>query len=373
MSLLLGPAGTRLAEIEEASKKRFFLVPKEGAHADHAAVLAEGKIADLQPPAPIEEGTEVELKLLELDKHDAGSAVGKLDGVDVVVAKAARLVGKKAKVRVERVLGGVAYATALTGVETPPEPITFESEAEKPTRAPSRTKKAAEAEAAVEVEEAGQVEEHDEADLEEPVEETGEAELEQDDEAEAGAEDVVSVDGAAPPKKKTRRGSRGGRNRKKKPATIGEEAGTTETGEESQAATAADEETGAERPSPAAPRIHVPDFELGDEKPARRQRAPKPVAEAREPETPEEVVDAVAEDTGDADAAPPKKKTRRGSRGGRNRKKPAAAAASDDGAQPEAEAVAEEPQVRAQTATNGGEPASDEYVPMSEWLDDLDA
>ena len=73
MSLLLGKGGSRLAEIEEASKKRFFLAPKEGVHADHAAVLAEGKLVDLQPPAPIAEGTEVDLKLVELDKHDAGS------------------------------------------------------------------------------------------------------------------------------------------------------------------------------------------------------------------------------------------------------------------------------------------------------------
>ena len=51
-SLLLGPGGSRLAEIEEASKKRFFLVPKEGVHADHAAVLAEGKLVDLQPSPP---------------------------------------------------------------------------------------------------------------------------------------------------------------------------------------------------------------------------------------------------------------------------------------------------------------------------------
>ena len=35
-SLLLGAGGKRLAEIEEAAKKRFFLVPKEGVHADHA-------------------------------------------------------------------------------------------------------------------------------------------------------------------------------------------------------------------------------------------------------------------------------------------------------------------------------------------------
>ncbi len=153
MSLLLGKGGSRLAEIEEASKKRFFLAPKEGVHSDHAAVLAEGKLADLQPPAPIAEGTEVNLKLVEVDKHDAGSAVGKLDGIDVVVGGAAKLVGKKAKVRVERVLDGVAYATALNGVEAPASPITFESEAEKPTRAPSRAKKAAE-----DVEEAEDVE-----------------------------------------------------------------------------------------------------------------------------------------------------------------------------------------------------------------------
>ena len=166
MSLLLGKGGSRLAEIEEASKKRFFLAPKEGVHADHAAVLAEGKLVDLQPPTPIAEGTEVDLKLVELDKHDAGAAVGKLDGIDVVVGGAAKLVGKKAKVRVERVLDGVAYATALNGVEAPAEPITFESEAEKPTRAPSRAKKAAETdepEAAVETAELGEAEAEAEA------------------------------------------------------------------------------------------------------------------------------------------------------------------------------------------------------------------
>ena len=216
MSLLLGKGGARLAEIEEASKKRFFLAPKEGVHADHAAVLAEGKLVDLQPPAPIAEGTEVDLKLVELDKHDAGAAVGKLDGIDVVVGGAAKLVGKKAKVRVERVLDGVAYATALNGVEAPAEPITFESEAEKPTRAPSRAKKATEAdgpEGAVETPELGEAEAEAEVEAEVDVADAA-AEDEQDEATEAVADGAE----AAPAKKKTRRGSRGGRNRKKKPA-----------------------------------------------------------------------------------------------------------------------------------------------------------
>ena len=224
-SLLLGAGGKRLAEIEEAAKKRFFLVAKEGVHADHAAVLAEGKLVDLQPEAPIAEGAEVEVKLVEVDKHDAGSAAGKLDGIDVVVGGAAKLVGKKAKVRIERVLDGVAYAALLTAAAKPAEPITFESEAEKPTRAPSRAKKAAE----TEPEETGAIVEPD-ATIEEPAEpdvgpDVGAVEIddEPDDEPEDEPEEAIDAEAAldtdgAPVKKKTRRGSRGGRNRKKKPA-----------------------------------------------------------------------------------------------------------------------------------------------------------
>ncbi|HWL32107.1 MAG TPA: Rne/Rng family ribonuclease, partial [Gaiellaceae bacterium] len=355
MSLLLGKGGARLAEIEEASKKRFFLAPKEGAHADHAAVLAEGKLVDLQPPTPIAEGTEVDLKLVELDKHDAGSAVGKLDGIDVVVGGAAKLVGKKAKVRVERVLDGVAYATALNGVEAPAEPITFESEAEKPTRAPSRAKKAAE----VEETEA----EAEELEVGEAEVEDAETDAEPEDEPEEAIE--AAADGAegAPAKKKTRRGSRGGRNRKKKPAVA------TEEGE---SAEAAEPEAEAETAAPAAPRIHVPDFELGDEtpKPARKRTPkpkPKPSAEEGDDEAAEQVAAAVAVETGgDEPAAPAKKKTRRGSRGGRSRKKPAAAA--ENGTEP-VQTAEESPAV---ASDNGAEAGSDEYVPMSEWLDDLD-
>ena len=52
-----------------------------------------------------------------------------------------KLVGKKAKVVVHRVLDGVAFAELVSGGGEAPSPITFESEAEKPTRAPSRAKK----------------------------------------------------------------------------------------------------------------------------------------------------------------------------------------------------------------------------------------
>ena len=429
-SLLLGPGGSRLAEIEEASKKRFFLVPKEGVHTDHAAVLAEGKLVDLQPESPVAEASEVEVKLVELDKHDAASAVGKLDGIDVVVGGAAKLVGKKAKVRIDRVLEGTAYATLLGGAEKPEDPITFESEAEKPTRAPSRAKKTGEheivAETVVDEAEADEVETGEVETEQEPEAaelEPGEAAQESDDEPEdEPGETIEGEAGETPVKKKTRRGSRGGRNRKKKPAGATAEADGEDAVAEAATETVAEEAEAvaeeADAPaSPASPRIHVPDFELGDagDKKPPRKRAVKPkpaveegmveeslveeapdAAEAEAPEEAEEIA-AVAGDEDGAEPAPVKKKTRRGSRGGRNRKKPAAAGAaaggaagavagaavieSENGAEPAVEAEPQREETQREEAVptpvaateNGAEPASDDYVPMSEWLDDLDA
>ncbi len=141
--LLAGPGGARLSAIEEATRKRFFLVPAEGhVHTDHLEVLAEGKLTDLQPASPLAEGATLELKLVEVGLHDAAAGVGKVDGLDVIVAGAAKLVGKKATVLVGRVLEGQAFATLLAEGEPVDGPITFESEAEKPTRAPARRKPA---------------------------------------------------------------------------------------------------------------------------------------------------------------------------------------------------------------------------------------
>jgi ribonuclease G len=379
LSLLVGPGATRLAEIEEASKKRFFLVAKEGVHADHAAVLAEGKLDELRPEAPVEEGKQIELKLVELGLHDAQAAVGKLDGHDVVVGGAAKLVGKKAKVRIERVFDGIAYAALLSGGDKAPEPITFESEAEKPTRAPSRAKKPVE-------------ETVDETVEAEAAAEPGIAELEDDETAvEVDSDETVAADGA--PKKKTRRGSRGGRKRKPAGATA---ESASEPGPEAEAV-ASEDTPGA--PKRRAPRIHVPTTDLGE--PAKEPRSrPKPARvqpAAEEPTAAETAVAADLEVDGDkpADLDPetgepkPKKKTRRGSRGGRNRKrKPAAAATGENGAEPAAEAEAEpeaeaEAEVELEPASrpeptleeNGRpeEPQSDDYVPMSEWLDDIES
>src|SRR5438445_497758 len=112
-SALVGPGARRLVELEALTKRRFFLEGKPQTHLDHFVVLSEGKLADLAPASPVTEGAEIQIELVEVDRHDASAAVGKLDGIDVCVADAASLVGKRIKVRVERVPDGLAYAVAI--------------------------------------------------------------------------------------------------------------------------------------------------------------------------------------------------------------------------------------------------------------------
>src|SRR5262249_33433671 len=190
-------------------------------------------------------------KLGEVGLHDPQAGVGKLDGLDVSVANASKLVGKKVKVRVERVLDGTAYATLVAPEVQQTQPITAEREAEKPTRQPSTAKKAAAEKPKAESKREETTELGDTADEEEPK-----------------------------PKKKTRRGSRGGRGRKKKTAA------TTSRSAAGNGAGAAEQ---IEQP---VAKIHVPDREL-------------------EEETGEEPTADESADGAEA-AAKPKKKTRRG-------------------------------------------------------------
>jgi len=399
LSLLAGPGGSRLEAIEAAARRRFFLVPAAAdnghVHLDHFEVLKQGKLETLRPSAPFDEGASLEIKLLEVGLYDAAAGVGKMDGWEVVVAGAAKLVGKKLTVTVGRVLDGTAFATPADGAALP-NPITFEAEAEKPTRGVSARKatvEAAEAEAEQPQEEPLELEEPEteEAEVEKPraarsrapksqaakapakKQTTARSRKQASDAAEAPADESLPegeavpadavADGASadqPPKKKrTRRGSRGGRGRKKTTTA------TVEPGSESDAeAETAEAEAEAEPPvedgRKRAPRIHVPAADLAE--------SPEPSgAPAAEPAEP------VGGETATTEGEPAKKRTRRGTRGGRKRRKPSTnGPAAIGGEGPEtAEAAVEVPlavEPSEADAATGDEP----HVPMSEWIEDFE-
>jgi len=316
--LVVGSGGSRLRELEETTKRRFFLVGKEGEHLDHFKVLDQGTLENLAPKVGLDVGQDVEVKLGEVGLHDPQAGVGKVGDVDVVVGDAAKLVGKKVTARITALTDGLAWAELLTPAEDADEPLTAEGEAERPTRA----KKSAAPKKKVETE---SVEVDDEGD---------------EDETEVEAVEEDGDDPAALAKKRTRRGSRGGRNRKKKTATVGAtEARVEEVPDAEVPDTEVSDAKVSDTPEPepaSAPVIHLPGRELTDE----------------DGETPTAA----------------KKRTRRGSRGGRNRRKKTATAATAtvetaESDAPEAPAAAEE-------ATENGDWG---YTPMSQWGMDDDA
>ncbi len=420
LTLLAGPGGERLIAIEEATKRRFLLEPAAGhAHTDHFEVLAEGKPADLRPEGPVVEDAVISVKLVEIALHDAAAASGKVEGVDVVVAGAAKLVGKTAQVRVGRVLGETAFAM-LVDIVQPPDAITFESEAEKPTRAPAKRKSAEAPDTA---------EEKDLVDAlaeEEDEDDGGAGGLEAEDGAEGEEDDAGDEESSATPRKRTRRGSRGGRRRRKPAgATVGDEGdeaaeSEVDGGSEDPGASAAADDaeplaaeaasgtraTGTRPPRTRtrAPRIHVPDSDTAGDTAGDPAGAPvKPAPRAKAGGAPRSAPRAkpvAAEPDGDAGAGPdedggepveggdgaPRKRTRRGSRGGRGRSRKPAGAAATEGENATTESVNGSP-------AGDGEPASSRparrvpekkqepsptpeapagYVPMSEWIDDFD-
>ncbi len=348
LTLLAGPGGARLEELEAAARRRFFLVPAAGnghVHLDHFEIVRQGKLETVRPATPVGDGDEVELKLVEVGLHDPAAAVGKFDGgYEVVVAGASKLVGKKVTATIGRALDGTAFATLADGQAVAASPITFEAEAEKPMRA-SRSKK--ELPEPIDVTEAPDDDTADEADEAEDELETV-AEVAADHAAEPSA-DAQSADGQ-PKKKRTRRGTRGGRGRKK-PA----------------AAAAADGTDATDNGRPAGPRIHVPPADLAAPA-AEAVVEPAMEADASEVDGTEAADAAPAEAATVVDGPAKKKRSRRGSRGGRKRKKPAMADGEEETASEEA--TASEELEAAEPAAGDGVP---EYVPMSEWIEDFDA
>ena len=397
--LLVGPDASRLRELEELTKRRFFLVGLEDVHLDHMRLLEQGTVEKLAPEAPVEIGQELELKLGEVGLHDARAGVGKIKGLEIVVAEAAKLVGKKVRVQVVAVMDGVAYAVQA-GAGGDGQPITAEAEAERPMRA-KRTTKAVEVsgDAADEAEaepveeaappksptrraaakkpvEAAEGEVAPEAakpaprPSRKPAQAAAETDLEATGEAEPDTppDEAESDAPAAAPRKRTRRGTRGGR--KRKPAAAASGANGHGDAQDEPDPVEPELEPESEGEEPPAPVIHLPDRDLGsdDDEPAEGESA-----------------------------SAPRKRTRRGTRGGRGRKpKPAAAAAEaggpdenrgpedsasenavpenvapETGRAPETSVAPENgaPDAKVGEAVAAASPDDWEYTPMSEWGD----
>jgi len=338
-SLLIGPGASRLVEIEERSKRRFFLEPVESEALDHFVVLAEGPIEEMRPRVPVEEGAELELTLVEVGLYDSQAAVGKVGDYEVNVPESARLVGKKVKARIERALVGGAYASLAAPQREEDEPLTAESMAERPTRAPAKKASATPPVEPVPAPQQVAVEKADTPAFVEKIETP---------EAVVKAEAPVSVEttrtpvkavgsepasesetaqGPARPKKRTRRGSRGGR-RRRKPSQAGAGAGGAATGgatvgETSGPATAGEKAQPVRAETPGARSAAVRRTRAAASGASVQASAPAPGAGDAPAAAGSSQSQSQSQSQSAAEGpATPKKRTRRGSRGGRRHRKP---------------------------------------------------
>jgi ribonuclease G len=202
-TLLVGPGGSRLEELEKETGKKFALKGRQRAAHDHFVVLSEGKAEEVEPQAfPVEPGQELTLELEEAHLHAETDAIARLNGYVITVAGAAAYVGEKVAIRIDKVGKTSAHGVLVS------EDGNGAAPAEKPKKKTrrgtrggrGRKKKTATAEPSTDA----------------TVEEAPETKAETED-GDKPAEEK--------PKKKTRRGSRGGRGRKRKPVESAPEAG----------------------------------------------------------------------------------------------------------------------------------------------------
>jgi ribonuclease G len=210
-TLLVGPGGSRLEELEKETNRQIALKGRQRAPHDHFVVLTEGKASDVEPQAaPVQKGQELQVELEAAHLHAETDAIARLNGYVITVAGAAAHVGEKVAIRIEDVGKTSAHGVLVSEDGGQAAPVDGERPRKK-TRRGSRggrgRKKKTTTSAA-----AGQ-----ETAVAEPE---GRAEPETVSEPEQGEAPAEEK-----PKKKTRRGTRGGRGRKRKPVQSAPEAG----------------------------------------------------------------------------------------------------------------------------------------------------
>jgi ribonuclease G len=143
-ALLAGGPGRPLLALEDETGKHFHFEGSEGLPLDHFAVTMEGSLAQVAERAlPFREGEEVLVTIEEPHMYDERDAVAKLDGYVISVAGAAKLIGKKTLVRIEKVARAAASATLVEGAEVIDAPPANGRAAGKPKAGAGKPKAAA--------------------------------------------------------------------------------------------------------------------------------------------------------------------------------------------------------------------------------------
>lgn len=98
-SLLIGPGGVNLDKIEHNLNKKIFIKGQENLNSNQVRLLASGSRVEIEAMAlPVQEGTEVELKVIESHIANPSDGIARIEGYIINIENAGILIGKTIKV-----------------------------------------------------------------------------------------------------------------------------------------------------------------------------------------------------------------------------------------------------------------------------------
>jgi ribonuclease G len=114
-ALMVGPGGSRLADLERVTGKHFSLVGVQGVPVERCSVTREGSESEIMAEAtPVRIGDEIELELAEPHMFQAADAVAFLEGgFRIVVAGGGPYLGERHRLRIDHVDRHEAIASLL--------------------------------------------------------------------------------------------------------------------------------------------------------------------------------------------------------------------------------------------------------------------
>jgi ribonuclease G len=126
-SLLVGPGGAKLLELERDTGKFFSIEAGERLPLEEVDVVSEGSREEVLGGRPtVTESSELKVKIDEPHMYNTTDGVAHMDGYPIVVGGAITYVGQQHRVRIDRVTRAGAFASLLDaqprGAELPPEP-----------------------------------------------------------------------------------------------------------------------------------------------------------------------------------------------------------------------------------------------------------
>jgi ribonuclease G len=126
-SLLVGPGGAKLLELERDTGKFFSIEAGERLPLEEVDVVSEGPREEVLGGRPtVTESSELKVKIDEPHMYNTTDGVAHVDGYPIVVGGAITYVGQQHRVRIDRITRATAFASLLDaqprGAELPPEP-----------------------------------------------------------------------------------------------------------------------------------------------------------------------------------------------------------------------------------------------------------